>query len=59
LSATFAWPINATEFTMQPTANIVSPTAWTTVSPAPVLVNGQSTVTNPISGTRKFYRLSQ
>jgi hypothetical protein len=30
-----------------------------TFSPAPVIVNGQNTVTNPISGTQMFFRLSQ
>jgi hypothetical protein len=27
--------------------------------PAPVVVNGQNTVTNGISGSQKFYRLIQ
>ncbi len=27
--------------------------------PAPVVVNGQYTVTNPISGKQQFFRLSQ
>ena len=53
------WPTNATGFTLQSTTNLVSPTGWTKVSPAPVVVNGQNTVTNPISGTQQFYRLSQ
>jgi len=44
---------------MQSTTSLVSPAVWTTASPAPVAVNGQSTVTNPISGTQQFYRLSQ
>ena len=53
------WPTNAAEFTLQSTTNLVSPAVWTTVSPAPVVVNGQNAVTNPISGTQQFYRLSQ
>jgi hypothetical protein len=32
---------------------------WTTNSPAPVVANGQNTVTNPISGTQQFFRLTQ
>ena len=32
---------------------------WTTNSPIPVVVNGLNTVTNPISGTQQFFRLSQ
>src|SRR5258708_17160380 len=52
------WPTNYTAFTLQSTTNLVSP-VWTTNSPAPVVVNGQNTVTNPISGTQQFYRLCQ
>ena len=53
------WPTNATGFTLQSTTNLVSPAVWSTVSPAPVVVNGQNAVTNAVSGTKKFYRLSQ
>jgi formylglycine-generating enzyme len=53
------WPTNATGFTLQSTTNLVSPAVWTTVVPGPVAVNGNNTVTNPISGTQQFYRLSQ
>jgi len=57
------WPTNYagfdyTEYGLQSTTNLLTP-VWTTNSPAPFVVNGQNTVTNPISGTRKFYRLSQ
>jgi len=31
---------------------------WDTNLPAPVLVNGQYTVTNPVSGAQQFFRLS-
>jgi hypothetical protein len=55
---TLTWPTNLTGFTVQSTTNLVSP-AWTTNLPAPVVVNGQNTVTNAISGTQQFYRLSQ
>jgi hypothetical protein len=27
--------------------------------PAPAVISGNNTVTNPLSGTQKFYRLSQ
>ena len=53
------WPTNASGFTLQSTTNLISPAVWITNSPAPVVVNGQNTVTNPISGTKKFYRLKQ
>jgi len=57
------WPTNYagfdyTGFTLQSATNLGSP-VWTTNSPAPVVVNGQNTVTNPISGTQQFFRLSQ
>jgi hypothetical protein len=53
------WPTNAAGFTLQSTTNLVLPAVWNTVSPGPVVVNGQNTVTNPISGAQQFYRLSQ
>jgi len=58
------WPTNVdgfsyAGFTLQSTTNLVSPAVWTTVSSPPVVVNGQNTVTNPISGTQQFYQLSQ
>jgi hypothetical protein len=53
------WPTNAAGFTLQSTTNLVSPAVWSTVSPGPVVVNGQNAVTNPVSGTQNFYRLSQ
>ena len=57
------WPtnfagFNYTGYTLQSTTNLVSP-VWTTNSPAPVVVNGQNTMTNPISGNQQFFRLRQ
>ena len=56
---TLTWPSNAVIFTLQSTTNLVPPAVWDAVSPPPVVVNGQNTVTNTISGTRRFYGLSQ
>jgi uncharacterized repeat protein (TIGR03803 family) len=58
------WPTNAAGisfagYTLQCTTNLVSPAVWTPVSPGPVVVNGQFTVTNPLSGPQQFYQLSQ
>jgi uncharacterized repeat protein (TIGR03803 family) len=58
------WPTNGDDFsyagfTLQSTTDLVSQAIWTAVSPPPAVVNGQNTVTNPISGTQHFYRLSQ
>jgi uncharacterized repeat protein (TIGR03803 family) len=53
------WPTNnATGFTLQSTTNLIS-AAWTTIVPAPVVVNTNNAVTNTLSGLQKFYRLSQ
>ncbi len=53
------WPTNATGFTLHSTTNLTSSSVWTAVSPDPVVMNGQNTVTNPISATQQFFRLSQ
>jgi uncharacterized repeat protein (TIGR03803 family) len=58
------WPASVAGFSyagyvLQSTTNLVAPVVWATNSPAPVLANGQLTVTNPITGTQQFYRLSQ
>jgi uncharacterized repeat protein (TIGR03803 family) len=53
------WPSNATGFTLQSTMNLGSSAVWTTNTPAPVIVNDQNVVTNPIFGAQQFFRLSQ
>jgi len=53
------WTNTATGFTLLSTTNLVSPAIWITNPPPPVVINGQNTVTNPIAGTKKFYRLIQ
>jgi uncharacterized repeat protein (TIGR03803 family) len=53
------WPTNAVGFTLQSTTNLISPAVWSTVAQAPVVINGLNTFFDAISGTRKFYRLSQ
>jgi uncharacterized repeat protein (TIGR03803 family) len=53
-----SWPTNFTGFGLQSTTNFASP-VWTTNLPGPVVVTGQYTVTNPISDTQQFFRLSQ
>jgi uncharacterized repeat protein (TIGR03803 family) len=56
-----SWPTNAAglTFTLQSTTNLISAAGWNTVSPVSAVVSGQNTVTNPITGTQQFYRLSQ
>lgn len=53
------WPTNVTGLTLQCTTSLSPSAAWINVSPPPVVINGQYTATNPISGTRQFYRLSR
>jgi uncharacterized repeat protein (TIGR03803 family) len=62
-SVILTWPSNVagfdyTGYSLQATTNLASP-AWSAVSPPPVVVNGQETVTNAISGTQMFYRLAE
>jgi uncharacterized repeat protein (TIGR03803 family) len=52
------WPASAIGFTLQSTTNLAA-RVWATNLPAPIVVNGQNTVTNPISGIQQFFRLSQ
>jgi uncharacterized repeat protein (TIGR03803 family) len=53
------WPTYVPGVTLLFTTNLVSSAVWSTNSPAPTIVNGQNAVTNPISGTQMFFRLSQ
>jgi uncharacterized repeat protein (TIGR03803 family) len=53
------WPTNASGFNLEFATNLVSPATWNTNLPAPVVVNSNNMVTNPVSGVRKFYRLFQ
>ena len=53
-----AWPTNNAGFTLESTTNLLPLTIWTAVSNAPVVVNGQYTVTNILSGAQQFFRLA-
>jgi hypothetical protein len=57
LNVVLSWPTNSPGFTLQSTTNLLS-AAWSTVSGA-VVLDGQNTVTNPLSGTERFFRLFQ
>jgi uncharacterized repeat protein (TIGR03803 family) len=50
------WPTNDFTFNLQSTP-VLNPPSWSAASPAPLLINGNNTVTNPITGSAKFYRL--
>jgi uncharacterized repeat protein (TIGR03803 family) len=51
------WPTNSTGYNLQSATNLASP-VWTTNSAPHVILIGQNTVTNPISGTQQFFQLS-
>ena len=53
------WPTNDTVYTLECATNLGPPAAWVPVSPAPAVVAGQNTVTNPVASRQMFYRLSQ
>jgi len=53
------WSTSFIGFALQSTTNLVSPAIWSTVSSVPVVLNGNNTVTNAISGAEKFYRLAR
>jgi uncharacterized repeat protein (TIGR03803 family) len=53
------WPTNVAGLMLQSTPILTAPVVWTPVSPGPVVVNGLNTVTNPMTGSQQFYRLSQ
>jgi hypothetical protein len=52
------WPTNDTGFILKSTTDLLATTFWNTVSPAPVVINGKNTVTNSISDSWRFYRLT-
>jgi uncharacterized repeat protein (TIGR03803 family) len=54
-----SWPTNATGFTLESTFNLGAAAVWNTNSTAPVVISGQNTVTNPITGSQQFFRLTQ
>lgn len=53
------WPTNFPSFSLETATNLASPIIWKTNSTAPVVIGGLNVVTNPISRTQRFYRLSQ
>lgn len=53
------WPTNSVGFVLQSIADLAVSANWDTVSPDPVVVNGQNVVTNEVTSSRNFYRLSR
>jgi hypothetical protein len=53
-----AWPTNSTGFTLYSATNILLPPVnWTVAPPPPKIVKDMYTVTNPIVGTTRYFRL--
>ena len=55
-NAVLTWSATATGYTLRSKVN-VSAATWQTNSPAPVLIGGVFTVTEPIGPTSKVYQL--
>jgi hypothetical protein len=54
-----SWPTTVRVISVQATTNLAAPGSWTTLPVAPV-VDGQTTsVTLPVSGPQRFYRLRE
>ena len=53
------WPTNYAGFTLQSTTNLGLLAVWSTNFSPPIVVNGKNTVTNRITGSQQFFRLSQ
>jgi uncharacterized repeat protein (TIGR03803 family) len=58
-SAVLTWSTNDIGYTLESTPALGPPAVWNTVSSPPIIVNSLNTVSNPISGSAKFYRLTQ
>lgn len=52
-----SWPAAATGFNLESTTSLTPPVVWTPVTVPPVTVNGQKTVTIPIGGGNRLFRL--
>lgn len=53
------WPGIVLNFKLQATTNLLASTCWNTNLPAPIILCGAHTVTNPVSASHMFFRLSQ
>jgi uncharacterized repeat protein (TIGR03803 family) len=58
-NAILTWSSSFTGYTLQATPKLNPNIVWTNVFPLPFVINGLNTVTNPIAGSARFYRLSQ
>jgi hypothetical protein len=54
----FNWSTNATGYSLQSKTNLTSTDAWSAVTNVPVIISDQFYVTNAITGSSMYYRLS-
>ena len=52
-----SWPASANTYHLETTTNLVLPSSWSDVTNTPAQVNGQNTVTLPVSDLQRFFRL--
>jgi hypothetical protein len=56
---TVSWPSSLSQFRLQTTTNLASPTTWSDAISAPVQVQDQNTVSNSLSDPSRYYRLAR
>jgi len=56
-NALLRWPASPGGFNLQTATSLEAPVSWSTNGGVTAVVNGQNLVTNPATGTQRFYRL--
>ena len=60
-NAVLTWPDVPSGYTtgymLESATNLVPPVAWQTNSTPPIVISGQNVITNPITGSQRFFRL--
>ncbi len=57
LNVKVSWPLAAQDFILESTTNLSATSYWATVSDVPFIEDFQLSITNPIAGASRFYRL--
>ena len=52
-----SWPLSTQNFVLEVSTNLGGLNSWTAITNTPAIVDLQNTVTNPISGSARYYRL--
>jgi len=56
-TVTLAWPAEASGFNLETASNLQPNAIWSAVADAPVLQNGQQTLSRPVTNSNQFFRL--